>query len=79
VVGNNNRSRYAAAGPSTVDLLHAIIDELEKGAWLLKSEWSSRAASTTLRQPAFELCPGAKDIRLFARGGGPKPVPVRLR
>lgn len=27
-----------AADPSTADLLHAIIDDLEKGAWLLKSE-----------------------------------------
>jgi starvation-inducible DNA-binding protein len=27
-----------AADPSTADLLHAIIDELEKEAWLLKSE-----------------------------------------
>jgi starvation-inducible DNA-binding protein len=27
-----------AADPTTADLLHAIIDDLEKGAWLLKSE-----------------------------------------
>jgi starvation-inducible DNA-binding protein len=27
-----------AADPSTADLLHAIIDSLEKEAWLLKSE-----------------------------------------
>ncbi|MCV7099049.1 Dps family protein [Mycobacterium palustre] len=27
-----------AADPSTADLLHAIIDQLEKEAWLLKSE-----------------------------------------
>jgi starvation-inducible DNA-binding protein len=27
-----------AADPSTADLLHAMIDELEKEAWLLKSE-----------------------------------------
>jgi starvation-inducible DNA-binding protein len=27
-----------AADPSTADLLHAIIDDLEKQAWLLKSE-----------------------------------------
>jgi len=27
-----------AADPSTADLLHAIIDDLEKEAWLLKSE-----------------------------------------
>ncbi len=27
-----------AADPSTADLLHAIIDDLEKHAWLLKSE-----------------------------------------
>jgi starvation-inducible DNA-binding protein len=27
-----------AADPSTADLLHAIIDELEKAAWMLKSE-----------------------------------------
>jgi starvation-inducible DNA-binding protein len=27
-----------AADPSTADLLHAIIDGLEKEAWLLKSE-----------------------------------------
>lgn len=27
-----------AADPSTADLLHAIIDELEKQAWLLKAE-----------------------------------------
>jgi starvation-inducible DNA-binding protein len=27
-----------AADPSTADLLHAIIDGLEKQAWLLKSE-----------------------------------------
>ncbi len=27
-----------AADPSTADLLHAIIDDLDKGAWLLKSE-----------------------------------------
>lgn len=27
-----------AADPSTADLLHGIIDALEKGAWLLKSE-----------------------------------------
>jgi len=26
------------ADPSTADLLHAIIDDLEKEAWLLKSE-----------------------------------------
>ena len=27
-----------AADPSTADLLHAIIDALEKQAWMLKSE-----------------------------------------
>jgi starvation-inducible DNA-binding protein len=27
-----------AADPSTADVLHAIIDALEKEAWLLKSE-----------------------------------------
>jgi starvation-inducible DNA-binding protein len=27
-----------AADPSTADLLHTIIDDLEKEAWLLKSE-----------------------------------------
>ncbi|CNL95928.1 Ferritin%2C Dps family protein [Mycobacterium tuberculosis] len=27
-----------AADPSTADLLHAIIDDLEKEAWLLKAE-----------------------------------------
>lgn len=27
-----------AADPSTADLLHAIVHDLEKGAWLLKSE-----------------------------------------
>jgi starvation-inducible DNA-binding protein len=27
-----------AADPTTADVLHAITDELEKGAWLLKSE-----------------------------------------
>jgi starvation-inducible DNA-binding protein len=27
-----------AADPTTADLLHAIIDDLKKGAWLLKSE-----------------------------------------
>jgi starvation-inducible DNA-binding protein len=27
-----------AADPSTADLLHAIIDDLEKEAWMLKSE-----------------------------------------
>jgi starvation-inducible DNA-binding protein len=27
-----------AADPSTADLLHAIIDDLEKQAWMLKSE-----------------------------------------
>ncbi len=27
-----------AADPSTADLLHAIVDDLEKAAWLLKSE-----------------------------------------
>ena len=27
-----------SADPSTADLLHAIIDELEKAAWMLKSE-----------------------------------------
>jgi starvation-inducible DNA-binding protein len=26
------------ADPSTADLLHAIIDSLEKAAWMLKSE-----------------------------------------
>ena len=31
-----------AADPSTADLLHAIIDGLEKEAWLLKSENGSR-------------------------------------
>jgi starvation-inducible DNA-binding protein len=30
-----------AADPTTADLLHAIIDDLEKGAWLLKSENST--------------------------------------
>jgi starvation-inducible DNA-binding protein len=30
-----------AADPSTADLLHAIIDALEKEAWLLKSENAS--------------------------------------
>ncbi len=27
-----------AADPSSADLLHAIIDDLEKAAWMLKSE-----------------------------------------
>jgi starvation-inducible DNA-binding protein len=27
-----------AADPSTADLLHSIIDDLEKAAWMLKSE-----------------------------------------
>ena len=27
-----------AADPSTANLVHAIIDDLEKAAWLLKSE-----------------------------------------
>ena len=27
-----------AADPSTADLLHAMIDSLEKAAWMLKSE-----------------------------------------
>ncbi len=31
-----------AADPATADLLHAIIDELEKQAWLLKSENATR-------------------------------------
>jgi starvation-inducible DNA-binding protein len=30
-----------AADPTTADLLHGIIDSLEKGAWLLKSENSA--------------------------------------
>lgn len=30
-----------AADPSTADLLHAIVDDLEKHAWLLKSENST--------------------------------------